>query len=54
MQPDAKPKSDETDAAGTDGAQPAESRYSVQLTKPVTKPRQWTIQRVETVIGSIA
>ncbi len=54
MQPDATPKAGETGGDGTDRADEAESRYSVQLTRPVTKPRQWTIQRVESVIGSIA
>lgn len=44
---DAEPDEAESPAA-------SEGIYVTQLARPVTSPREWTIRRIETVVGSIA
>lgn len=55
MHSDPSPDTESRGEPAPDSAsQPDEKIYHEALTRPVSKPREWTIRRVETVIGSIA
>jgi len=54
MQRDVTARTDETAPDEADHPAPNERQYFSHLAKPVTRPREWTIRRVEGVIGSIA
>lgn len=54
MQRNVTARTDDTPAEEAETPAPSERQYFSHLTRPVTRPREWTIRRVETMIGSIA